>query len=133
MLARGNNFVEKLDVLLHKVLEVFLAAQASPAVPMLPSNEDPPKFGDTGRCMLQEEEEGVFELDKPDCMTLNKPVWFVNQRAQEQVASHKLKVGYHHGQVSPIPAWWRHPKGLTVIQIINFWLVGATEEHVLPL
>ena len=44
--------------------------------------------------------------------------------------SRKLKVGYHHGKFNPLPASWRYPPGLTLIQLINLWLIGSPKEHI---
>ena len=45
----------------------------------------------------------------------------------------KIEVGFHQGNVNLLPASWRHPTGLNVIQLINLLLVGSEKEHFPPL
>ena len=65
-------------------------------------------------------------------MMPNKRARIIKQATKEQIASRKIKVGFHHGHFNPLPASWKIPKGLTVIQLMNLWLVGSENEHVPP-
>ena len=42
-------------------------------------------------------------------------------------------MGYHHGRCSRLPSIWKYPKGTTVIQLMNLWLVWNRRDHVPPL
>ena len=133
--ARGNEIVAKLEALIEKVSEVSRAAQAAPVVPTLPPYDDEPAadlgYGD-GFVSDDEEEDVVIALEEaqPTDTSRRTRARFVQQRTQEQLAKRKIKVGYHHGHFNPLPASWRFPKGLTVIQLVHLWLVGSEKEHV---
>ena len=131
--AKGNEIAKKLDTLLDKVSEVSCAAQVSPVVPVLPAFKDMIEVEDSGRLEEEEEEDIVLELDEPARLPLLKRARIIKERTQQQLANRTMKVGFHHGQFSPLPASWRYPKGLTVIQLINLWLIGSPKEHVPPL
>ena len=61
-----------------------------------------------------------------------KRAQIIKQLTNEQLANRTIKVGFHHGHFDPLPASWKTPKGLTVIQLVNLWLVGSKNEHVPP-
>ena len=82
--------------------------------------------------MSDEEENVVLELDRPERLA-DQQARFVWQRTKEQLSSRKMKVGFHHGHFNVLPASWRYPHTLTVIQLINIWLIGMEKEHVPPL
>ena len=44
-----------------------------------------------------------------------------------------MKTGYHHSFWNPLPSSWVYPKGLTVIELCNLWLLGNKKESVPPL
>ena len=103
----------------------------STGVPVLPGFDD---TSQVSRLVEEEEEEDVvLELDEPARMSPHKRARIINERTHQQLANRKMKVGFHHGQFSPLPASWRYPKGLTVIQLIHLWLIGSPKEHVPPL
>ena len=128
--ARGNEIVQKLETLLEKVSEVSRTAQLSPRATALP-HDDLPELGESGGFISDEgEEDMILLLDEPERMPPKKRARIIQQRTQEQLTSRKLKVGYHHGKFNPLPASWRYPPGLTLIQLINLWLIGSPKEHV---
>ena len=132
--ARGNEILEKVEALLHKVSQVSSAAQVSPAAPAPPPFDDPVEFGhDVGCVSDNEEEDIVLALDEPGKMAPAKRARIIKQVTNEQLANRKIKVGFHHGHFNPLPASWKMPNGLTVIQLVNLWLVGSKTEHVPPL
>ena len=132
--ARGNEILEKVEALLEKVSQVSSAAQVPPAVLAPPLCDDPVEFGHDSGCVSDNEEEDiVLALDEPERMAPNKRARIIKELTTHQLASRKIKVGYHHGQFNPLPASWKLPKGLTVIQLVNLWLVGSKKEHVPPL
>ena len=129
--ARGNEIVQKLETLLEKVSEVSRTAQASPGVTALGPHDDVLELGESGGFISDEEEEDiVLLLDEPERMPPKKRARIIQQRTQEQLSSRNLKVGFHHGKFNPLPASWRYPPGLTLIQLINLWLMGSPNEHV---
>ena len=131
--ARGNDILAKMDTLLDKLTQVSSAVQASPAVPALPPH-DPADLGDSGEFVSDDEEEDIgLMLDEPEQMPPRKRARIIRERTKEQLANRKIKVGFHHGQFNPLPASWKFPKGLTVIQLAGLWLVGSEKEHIPPL
>ena len=113
--ARGNEIADKLDTLLEKVSEVSRAAQVSQGVPTLLAFEDTSELEESGRLVEEEEEDVVLELDKPARMPPHKCARIINERTQQQLANQNMKLGFHHGPFSPLPASWRYPKGLTAV------------------
>lgn len=132
--ARGNEILEKAVALLRKVSQVSSTAQVSPAVLVPPPCDDPVEFGNGGVCVLDNEEEDiVLTLSKPEHMAPNKRARIIKELMKQQLASLKIKVGCHHGHFNLLSESWKLPKGLTVIQLVNLWLVGSKKEHAQPL
>ena len=94
-------------------------------------------FGDSGGFASADAEEEDVErqlLDDPAArMCPRKRARIVERRTREQLAGRKIRVGFHHGHFNPLPASWKMPKRLTVLQLANLWLVGCEREHVPPL
>ena len=42
----------------------------------------------------------------------------------QQLKKRKLTVGLHHGKLKPLPSTWEFAKGLTMINLVNMWLMG---------
>ena len=128
--ARGNEIIGKLDALLETVNKAErAAAQASS---QQPAAEDPVEFDAGGGCVSDddEEEDIAVALDEPENMPPRKRARIIQRRTNEQLAARTITVGFHHGHLNPLPSSWKYPKHLTVIQLINLWLVGAKEEKV---
>ena len=131
--ARGNKILEKVEALLKKVLQVSFAEQVSPAAlsPLL--CDDPVEFGHGGGYVLDNKKEDiVLGLDEPERMAPNNHARIIKELTTQQLASRKIKVGYHHGHFNPRLASWKLPKGLIVIQLVNLWLVESKKEHPPP-
>ncbi len=56
----------------------------------------------------------------------------VGQRTSKQLKAHHYTVGLHHGKLNPLPPNWTYPKGITLIQLINLWLLGGGKEQNVP-
>ena len=80
----------------------------------------------------EEEEDIVLALDEPEHMPPRKRARIIQQHTQEQLSNRTVKCGYHHGLFNPLPSTWSYPKGLTVIQLMNLWLIGSKRESVPP-
>ena len=128
--ARGNEIVEKLETILERVAAPAPAAASAPAVA-----EDVLGFGEDGGHVSDddEEEDIVLALDEPEHMPPRKRARIIRDRTQEQLSNRKMKCGYHHGLFNPLPSSWTYPKGMTVIQLMNLWLIGSPRESVPPL
>ena len=49
----------------------------------------------------------------------------LQQRTSKQLEARQYTIGFHNGKLNPLPASWRYPKGITLIQLINLWLLGG--------
>ena len=127
----GNNTIQKLETLLEKVREVLLTAQVSPGITALPLHDDLHRLGDrTGFILDEDKDNAVLLLDKQEHISLKECARIIKERIQGQLSSRKLKVGCRRGKFKPLSALWWYPSGLTLIQLINLWLVGSPKEHV---
>ena len=118
---------------MKQVEKVLHAAQASACAPALPLVDDMPELVENNDNVVlddKEEDDVVITLDEPERMAPNQRERIIRQRTQEQLASRKIKVGYHHGKLNPLPASWRYPPGLTLIQLCHLWPVGSPRENV---
>ena len=48
----------------------------------------------------------------------------IRDRTTQQFKKQKLTVGLHHGKLNPLPSTWKFSKGLTMINLINMFLMG---------
>lgn len=55
------------------------------------------------------------------------------ERTRKQLKERKITIGWHHGRMNPLPADWQYPNGVTLIQLINLWLIGIQRDNVPPL
>ena len=89
--------------------------------------------GGGGAAWADEEEEDVERELESDTTCPRERARLVERRTREQLARRRIKVGFHHGHFNPLPASWKLPKSLTVLQLAHLWLVGCEREHVPPL
>ena len=82
-----------------------------------------------------EEEDGiVIRCQEPPVMTAARPSSIhVRECTKKQLEKRQLSIGFHHGQLNPLPSAWRYPHGMTLIQLMNLWLIGIREDNVPPL
>ena len=130
----GNKFLKKVTTLHERVVHVFAVVQA-PTVYTPAVHDDLVEFEAGCGCVSDNEKQDIIlVLNKSERMLpSNKCAQIIKQATKEQLASQKIKVGYHHGQFNPLVISWKIAKGLTLIQLENFWLVGSEKEHVSPL
>lgn len=57
----------------------------------------------------------------------------VRVQTKRQLSERKYTIGYHHGKMNPLPSTWKYPRGITLIHLINLWLIGDKEQNVPPL
>ena len=57
----------------------------------------------------------------------------IRDRMTQKLKKQKLTVGLHHGKLNPLPGKFKFPKGITVINLINVWLMGNRNENISPL
>jgi len=79
---------------------------------------------------LSNEEDEDIVLPFVDDGTLDQ---LTSKRTSQQLKARKFTIGYHHGKLNPLPSTWRYPKGITLIQLINLWLLGVNDQNVPPL
>ena len=51
----------------------------------------------------------------------------------QQLKKQKVTVGLHHGKLNPLPSTWEFLKGLTMINLMNIWLMKNRKENTPPL
>jgi hypothetical protein len=124
---------EKLEALLKRADTIT----AHPALP--PSPAQPDRLLD-----IVQEICGAFDGDAEEeedvCITFEESVAVESVReaairckTQDQLKKRKLTVGNHHGKLNPLPASWRYPSRMNVIQMITLFQMGCPVEGVCPL
>ena len=77
-----------------------------------------PRFCEvSGEYNIMDEEEEEVVIPFIDEATANQ---LSRERTKKQLKTRQYTVGFHHGKLNPLPSNWRYPKGLTLIQLINF-------------
>ena len=61
------------------------------------------------------------------------PASTIRDRTTQQLKKQKLTVGLYHGKLNPLPSIWEFPKRLTMINLMNMWLMGNIKENTPPL
>lgn len=49
------------------------------------------------------------------------------------VKARGFTLGFHHSKLTPLPADWRYPEGMNLIQLLDLWLVGIPAENIPPM
>jgi len=57
----------------------------------------------------------------------------VRAHTKKQLKRRRFTVGFHHNKFNVLPALWRYPKGVTLIHLMNLWLIGLKNDNVPPL
>ena len=52
----------------------------------------------------------------------------IRDRMTQQMKKKKWMVSFHHGKLNPLPSTWEFPKGLTMINLMNMWLMGKRKR-----
>ena len=126
MHSQMSQMMMRMDEVLTRVSTGQNPALSSPAC----NDADEDEF-DGDYCILDEDEE-EDEVIIP----------FIDESASSRASLEKIKkqlkarqftLGLHHGRLNPLPSDWCYPKGLTLIQLINLWLIGVKEQNVPPL
>ncbi len=132
--AQANKIAEKLNAIIKKVVDLLRTVQISASIPTLPVMDEMSELEESGGLECEEEEDNVLlQLDEPACMPPRKRAQLVHKQTQQQLANQTIKVGFHHSHFSPLPSSLWYPKGLTVIQLIDLWLIGSPKEYIPPI
>jgi hypothetical protein len=54
-------------------------------------------------------------------------------KTTQQLKQLTITVGFHHGHLNPLPASWRYPKGMNMIQMITLYQMGCPSDVIPPL
>ena len=81
--------------------------------------------------LFHDESEDAIEI--PDSIDDGTSDQLVRAHTKRQLKRRKFTVGFHHNKFNILPAMWRYPKGMTLIHLINLWLIGAVDDNVPPL
>lgn len=95
-----------------------------------PTAEEVDQYDSGTGAFVEDEEDIIITLEN---VSIGARDQIVRQQTSDQLKRQTLTMGYHHGRCNPLPSTWRYPKGATVIQLMNLWLVGNRSEHVPPL
>ena len=57
----------------------------------------------------------------------------MRKKSRDQLMKRTLTMGFHHNHLSPLPSSWEYPKQMTLIQLINMWLLGSLKDNIPPL
>ena len=106
-----------------------ISTKQSPAVSAPEEKADDEFYGEYS-ILDEDEEEDEVVIQFVDEATSNQ---LSLDRTKKQLKLRKYSVGLHHGRLNPLPSEWRYPKGLTLIQLINLWLIGVKDQNVPPL
>jgi hypothetical protein len=55
------------------------------------------------------------------------------KRSRATMKSRGFTLGWHHNKLTPLPADWRYPEGMNLLQLIDLWLVGISAENIPPM
>ena len=80
--------------------------------------------------VLEEEVEG---LETDNFLSAQTREQIIREKTRCQLKRRKLTLGLHHGKLNPLPSTWTFPKKMSVIHLINMWLLGNKKENVPPL
>ena len=127
--AQANEMMTKLDKLIQ---------WAENGQPLLQQNyPDEERDDNPLGFYFEEEEDIVLPMDSVgpnrDIVSSTWKDVKVKEETKEQLQKRQLSIGYHHGQLNPLPSAWQYPTGMTLIQLINLWLIGIRDENVPPL
>jgi hypothetical protein len=54
------------------------------------------------------------------------------ERTQSLLKARVYTLGNHHGKLNPLPPMWRYPNKITLIDLINLWLLGGGKQQNVP-
>ena len=99
--------------------------------------EDRISFEDNITIALKEERDNDYcgtirEPRNPFLLAMTQASITCDRMAQ-QAKKQKLTVGLHHVKLNPLISTWEFPKGLTMINLMNTWLMGNRKENIPPL
>jgi hypothetical protein len=81
--------------------------------------------------LFHDESEDAIEI--PNSIDDGTSDQLVRAHTKRQLKRRRFTVGFHHNKFNILPAMWRYPKGMTLIHLINLWLIGAVEDNIPPL
>ena len=119
-----SQMMTRMDEVLHRV------SVQSPALSSPVDNEESDDFDGEYHIMDEDEEEDEVVLPFIDESASSRASL---ERIKQQLQARQYTVGLHHGKLNPLPSDWCYPKGLTLIQLINLWLIGVKDQNVPPL
>ena len=123
--AVGTIMGEQMTAMMNRMSEVMDTCCVNKS-PALPSDEIEGIFADVG---FDDEEFDELVLPFVDEGISNH---LIQERTACQLKERQYTIGWHHGKLNPLPSSWHYLKCLTLIQLINLWLIGVREHNVPP-
>jgi hypothetical protein len=82
---------------------------------------------------LFHDESGDDIIGIPDSIGDGTSDQLVRAHIKKQLKRRRFTVGFHNNKFNVLPALWRYPKGVTLIHLMNLWLIGVKNDNVPPL
>ena len=54
-------------------------------------------------------------------------------KSQATMKARGFTLGWHHNKLTPLPADWRYPEGMNLLQLLDLWLVGIPAQNIPPM
>ena len=89
--------------------------------------------GDDGTEWFHDESAGDDIMEIPESVGDGTSDQLVRAHMKTQLKRRRFTVGFHNNRFNVLPAAWRYPKGVTLIHVINLWLIGVRNDNVPPL
>jgi hypothetical protein len=81
-------------------------------------------------CYIEDDDDIVLTVQGDvDEATLDK---LRAEQSKKALKARTLSTGFHHGHFNPTPSTWVYPTRMTIIDLINLWLLGGGKDTNVP-
>jgi hypothetical protein len=81
-------------------------------------------------CYVEDDDDIVLTVQGDvDEATLDK---LRAEQTKKALKARTLSTGFHHGHFNPLPSTWVYPTRMTIIDLINLWLLGGGKDTNVP-
>ena len=119
--SKVSEMMNKMD----RMMEIFKSQAVSLSSPL----EEPINYC-VGGFDIEDEEDTEIVIPILSESTADQ---LAQERTKKKLMERKFTIGFHHGKLNPLPSTWRYPKGITLIHLINLWLIGQKDDNVPPM
>ncbi len=84
---------------------------------------------------IEEEEDVILTFESEQGTAIQQQVRdaAIRAKTKEQLGKRTMTIGYHHGHLNPLPASWRYPEKMNMVQMITLYQMGSPSDGVPPL